>query len=165
MKEFLDGNKEETQTPDTPTPINSAGVPTQGHSNAAGDFDVVKELRRKVKSRKDLSQPALKAKNKLEDVTQPQYQEGPLATAGDQQDNATDRYFGSFSIEAKRNVMDLLQNHPEFQRKGKMNMGRIDNNTREAMPNDPTKTVENGGHIVYQNLPQASQPSYGSKNR
>ena len=108
MKEFLDGNKEETQTPDTPTPISSAGVPTQGHSNAAGDFDVVKELRRKVKSRKDLSQPALKAKNKLEDVSQPQYQEGPLATAGDQQDNATDRYFGSFSIEAKRNVMDLL---------------------------------------------------------
>jgi hypothetical protein len=165
MKEFLDGNKGETQTPDTPTPINSAGVPTQGHSNAAGDFNVIKELRRKVKSRKDLSQPAGKTQNKLEDRSQPQYQEGPLSTGGSQEDDATSRYFGNFSIEAKRNVFDLLQNHPEFQRKGKMNMGRIDNNARDVMPNDPTKTIENGGHVIYNNLPQASQTSYGSKNR
>jgi hypothetical protein len=160
MKEFLDGNKEETQTPDTPTPINSAGVPTQGHSNAAGDFDVVKELRRKVKSRKDLSQPAMKVKNRLEDVSQPQYQEGPLATAGSQQDNATDRYFGSFSIESKRNVWDLLDKHPKFDQQGNVRMNRIGNNTRKILLNDPTKTVNNGGNISYQNQPQASQEEY-----
>ena len=160
MKEFLDGNKGETQTPDTPTPINSAGVPTQGRSNAAGDFDVVKELRRKVKSRKDLSQPAMKVKNRLEDVSQPQYQEGPLATAGDQQDNATDRYFGSFSIEAKRNVWDLLDKHPKFDKRNGLQLNRIGNNTREVLLNDPTKTVNNGGSISYQNQPQASQEKY-----
>jgi hypothetical protein len=155
----------ESGIPDTPTPISSAGTPTQKYGNASGDFDVVKSLKRKVKSRKDLSQPALKVKNKLEDRSQPQYQEGPLSTGGSQQDNAVDKWFGSFSIEAKRNVMDLLQNHPEFEKKGKMNMGRVGNNTREVMPNDPTKTVETGGHIVYQNLPQASQTKYGTKNR
>ena len=161
MKEFLESHN----VADAPTPVSSAGAPTQAYGNASGEFDLTKQLRRKIKTRKDLSQPASKVKNKLEDVSQPQYQEGPLATAGDQQDNATDRYFGSFSIEAKRNVMDLLQSHPEFQRKGKMNMGRIGNNTREVMPNDPTKTIENGGHVIYNNLPQASQTSYGSKNR
>jgi hypothetical protein len=150
MKEFLESNN----VADAPTPLNSAGAPTQPQSNAAGDFDLKKELRRKVKSRKDLSQPPKKPSSS-------EYQEGPLSTGGSQQNNATDRYFGSFSIEAKRNVMDLLQNHPEFQRKGKMNMGRVGNNTREVMPNDPTKTVENGGHIVYQNLPQSSQSKYG----
>ena len=164
MKEFLDGNKEETQTPDTPTPINSAGTPTQPRSNAAGDFDVVKELRRKVKSRKDLSQPSSSTKNKLEDVSQPRYQEGPLSTGGSQQDNATDRYFGSFSIEAKRNVRDLLKNHPEFDNKSSIRMNRIQNNTRDVLPNDPTKTVNNGGNISYQNQPQASQKTYGTKN-
>jgi len=161
MKEFLESHN----VADAPTPISSAGAPTQAYRNASGEFDLTKQLRRKIKTRKDLSQPAMKVKNRLEDVSQPQYQEGPLATAGDQQDNATDRYFGSFSIEAKRNVMDLLQNHPEFEKKGKMNMGRIGNNTREVMPNDPTKTIENGGHVIYNNLPQASQTSYGSKNR
>jgi hypothetical protein len=160
MKEFLDSHN----IADASTPISSAGVPTQGYGNATGEFNLKKELRRKIKSRKDLSQPALKVKDKLEDVSQPQFQEGPLATGGTQQDNATDRYFGSFSIEAKRNVFDLLQNHPEFQRKGKMNMGRVGNNTKEVMPNDPTKTLENGGHIIYQNQPQASQTSYGSQN-
>ena len=160
MKEFLDSHN----VADAPTPISSAGAPTQGYGNASGDFDLSKELRRKIKSRKDLSQPASKVKNELEDRSQPQYQEGPLSTGGNQQDNATARYFGSFSLEAKRNVMDLLQNHPEFERKGKMNMGRVGNNTRDVMPNDPTKTIENGGHVVYNNLPQASQTSYGSKN-
>jgi hypothetical protein len=149
---------------DAPTPINSAGAPTQKYGNASGEFDLEKSLKRKIKSRKDLSQPASKTKNKLEDRSQPQFQEGPLATGGTQQDNAVDRWFGNFSIEAKRNVFDLLQNHPEFQRKGKMNMGRVGNNTKEVMPNDPTKTVANGGHIIYQNQPQASQTSYGNQN-
>ena len=34
------------------------------------------------------------------------------------------------------------------------------NNTKEVMPNDPTKIVENGGYIVYENQPQASQTKY-----
>ena len=98
----------------------------------------------------------------MRDGTDPQYQEGPLATGGTQTDNATDRYFGSFSIEAKRNVMDLLKNHPEFARKGNVNLGRVGNNTRDKdiMPNDPTKIVENGGYIIYENQPQASQTKY-----
>ena len=100
----------------------------------------------------------------MRDNTAPEYQEGPLNTGGSQTDNATDRYFGSFSIEAKRNVMDLLKTHPEFDEKSKIRMNRIGNNTREVMPNDPTKIVENGGYIVYENQPQASQKSYGSKN-
>jgi hypothetical protein len=156
----------ESGIPDAPTPISSAGTPTQKYGNASGEFDLKKELRRKVKSRKDLSQPAGKTPNKLEDVSQPQYQEGPLATGGSQEDNATDRYFGSFSIESKRNVMDLLDSHPTFGSKGNVRMNRIGNNTREVMPNDPTKTVDNGGHIIYQNQPQASQTSYnnGTKN-
>jgi hypothetical protein len=166
MKEFFEGNKSESQTPDAPTPISSAGTPTQKYGNASGEFDLEKHLKRKIKSRKDLSQPAGKLPTKLEDRSQPQYQEGPLATGGSQEDNATDRYFGSFSIEAKRNVMDLLDTHPTFGDKGKMRMGRVGNNTREVMPNDPTKTVDNGGHIIYQNQPQASQTSYnnGTKN-
>ena len=155
MKEFLSSN-----TPDAPTPISSAGTPTQSYRNAAGDFDLKKELRRKIKSRKDLSQPAGRIAKELPDVSQPQYQEGPLDTGGTQEDNATSRYFGSFSMEAKRNVMDLLSNHPTFDEKGKMRMNRIGNNTREVMPNDATKTVENGGHIVYNNVPQASQTKY-----
>jgi hypothetical protein len=56
--------------------------------------------------------------------------------------------------------MDLLKNHPEFARKGNMNMGRVGNNTREVMPNDPTKTVLTGGDIIYNNSPQASQTKY-----
>jgi hypothetical protein len=28
------------------------------------------------------------------------------------------------------------------------------------MPNDETKTVENGGYLIRQNLPQASQTKY-----
>jgi hypothetical protein len=102
----------------------------------------------------------MKVKNRLEDVSQPQYQEGPLATAGDQQDNATDRYFGSFSIEAKRNVWDLLDKHPKFDKRGGLQLNRIGNNTREVLLNDPTKTVNNGGNISYQNQPQASQEKY-----
>ena len=96
----------------------------------------------------------------MRDNTAPQYQEGPLNTGGTQTDNATDRYFGSFSIESKRNVMDLLKTHPEFGQKGPLRLNRVGNNTREVLLNDPTKTVENGGHILYQDQPQASQPKY-----
>lgn len=160
MDEFLDNSH---NVPDTPTPINSAGTPTQKYRNAAGEFNLEKHLVRKVKSRNDLDQPK-RGKVPMRDNTAPEYQEGPLNTGGSQTDNATDRYFGSFSIEAKRNVMDLLKTHPEFDEKSKIRMNRIGNNTREVMPNDPTKIVENGGYIVYENQPQASQKSYGSKN-
>ena len=63
-------------------------------------------------------------------------------------------------MEAKRNVQDLLQTHPEFGKKGSMRMNRVGNNTREPLPHDPTKTVENGGHMVSQDEPQASQKHY-----
>lgn len=160
MKEFLESHN----VADAPTPISSAGVPTQGYGNASGDFDLKKELRRKVKSRKDLN----RMKNEQEpmrDGTAPEYQEGPMSTGGSQTDNANDRYFGNFSIEAKRNVMDLLKTHPEFNQKGNMRMNRVGNNTREVMPNDPTKVVENGGYMIYENQPQASQKSYDSKTK
>ena len=98
----------------------------------------------------------------MRDGTAAEYIEGPLNTGGSETDGATQRYFGSFSVEAKRNVMDLLKNHPEFARKGPMNMGRVGNNTRDKdiMPNDPTRIVENGGYIVYEDQPQASQNKY-----
>jgi len=155
MDDFLSSNN----TQDAATPINSAGTPTQSYRNAAGDFNLHKSLKRKPLSRKDLDQPK-DGEEPVRDGTDPQYQEGPLNTGGTQTDNATDRYFGSFSIEAKRNVFDLLKNHPEFARKGPMNMGRVGNNTREVMPNDPTKVIENGGYIIYEDEPQASQPRY-----
>ena len=148
-----------SNVPDTPTPINSAGTPTQKYRNAAGDFNLHKELRRKVLSRKDLDQPK-GGEEPMRDNTAPEYIEGPLNTGGTETDDATQRYFGSFSIEAKRNVFDLLKNHPEFARKGNVNMGRVENNTREVMPNDPTITQENGGYRITQQQPQASQTKY-----
>ena len=96
----------------------------------------------------------------MRDNTAPEYIEGPLNTGGSETDDATQRYFGSFSIEAKRNVFDLLKNHPEFARKGNVNKGRVENNTREVMPNDPTITQENGGYRITQQQPQASQTKY-----
>jgi hypothetical protein len=96
----------------------------------------------------------------MRDNTAPEYIEGPLNTGGTETDDAMQRYFGSFSIEAKRNVFDLLKNHPEFARKGNVNMGRVENNTREVMPNDPTITQENGGYRITQQQPQASQTKY-----
>lgn len=77
-----------------------------------------------------------------------------------EENNATNRYYGDFSIEAKRNVMDLLKTHPMYDKKDNVRMNRVENNTRDVMPNDPTKTVENGGYLISQNLPQASQPKY-----
>jgi hypothetical protein len=146
---------------DAATPINSAGAPTQPYGNAAGDFNLENKYgNRKVKSRKDLDQPK-DGEEPMSDGTLPKYGEGPLATGGNESDDSTKRYFGDFSIEAKRNVFDLLKNHPEFARKGNMNMGRVGNNTREVMPGDATKTVENGGYLIRdEKLPQASQNKY-----
>lgn len=143
MEEFFS-----SQAPDTPTPINSAGTPTQKYSNAAGGFDLKKKLSRKKKSLKDLDQPKA---GKTPARTEPE---------NDKKDDATNRYFGDFSLEAKRNVMDLLKNHPEFDQKGDVRMNRVQNNTREVLPGDSTKTVENGGYLIRQNTPQASQPKY-----
>lgn len=155
MKESLSRS-----TQDAATPLNSAGTPTQPYSNASGDFDLKNKFGpRKVKSRKDLDQPK-DGEEPMRDNTAPQYQEGPLNTGGTQTDNATDRYFGSFSVESKRNVMDLLKTHPEFGQKGNVRMNRTGNNTREVMPSDPTKVVQNGGYVVYEDQPQASQTKY-----
>jgi len=132
VKDLFEGQ----QPPDAPNPLSSAGSPRQPYSNASGDFNLNKSLKRKVKSREDLDQPA--------------YGE----------DDATDRYFGSFSIESHRHVWDLLDKHPKFGQQGKMRMNRVGNNTRSVLPNDPTKTIENGSHILYQNLPQSSQVNY-----
>jgi len=149
-----------SQVPDTPTPITSAGTPTQKYRNAAGDFNLKNAWgSRKVKSRKDLDQPK-DGEEPMRDNTAPEYIEGPLNTGGTETDDATSRYFGSFSIEAKRNVMDLLKNHPKFDKRDNTQMNRVENNTREVMPNDSTKTVENGGYLIRQNQPQASQPKY-----
>ena len=160
MDEFFSG------TQDAATPINSAGTPTQPYSNAAGDFNLKNKYgSRKVKSRKDLDQPK-DGEEPMRDGTLPKYGEGPLNTGGPEKDDATKRYFGDFSIEAKRNVMDLLKTHPIFGDRSNMRMNRVGNNTKEVMPNDPTKIVENGGHIVYENQPQTSQTSYqnGTQN-
>jgi hypothetical protein len=148
-------------TQDAATPINSAGTPTQSYRNAAGDFNLHNKYgSRKVKSRRDLDQPK-EGDEPMQDGTAAEYIEGPLNTGGTETDDATQRYFGSFSVEAKRNVFDLLKNHPEFARKGNMNMGRVGNNTREVMPGDATKVVENGGYLIRdEKLPQASQNKY-----
>ena len=154
MNEFFSGVQ------DAATPLNSAGTPTQPYSNAAGEFNLKNKYgTRKVKSRKDLDQPK-DGEEPMRDGTLPKYNEGPLATGGNEKDDATKRYFGDFSIEAKRNVMDLLKTHPMYDEKSNVRMNRVQNNTREVMPNDQTKTVENGGNLIRQNLPQASQTKY-----
>jgi hypothetical protein len=131
--------EEDTKIQDAATPVNSAGSPTQPYGNATGEFNLHTSLSRKVKSRKDSGQPKFNE---------------------DSDDDANKRYFGSFSLEAKRNVMDLLQNHPMFDDQNGIRKNRVQNNTRDVMKNDPTKTVEIGGSIHYQNAPQASQPNY-----
>lgn len=147
-------------TQDAATPINSAGTPTQSYRNAAGDFDLKNKYgSRKVKSRKDSDQPK-EGEEPMRDGTLPKYGEGPLSTGGNSSDDSTKRYFGDFSIEAKRNVFDLLKTHPMFAKKGNVNMGRVENNTREVMPHDQTKIVENGGYLIREDLPQASQRKY-----
>jgi hypothetical protein len=156
MDEFLSSNVQ-----DAATPINSAGTPTQPYRNAAGDFDLRNKYgSRKVKSRRDLDQPK-DGEEPMRDGTLPKYGEGPLNTGGDSSDDSTKRYFGDFSIEAKRNVMDLLKTHPMFDEQGSVRMNRVGNNTREVMPGDATKVVENGGYLIRdEKLPQASQTKY-----
>ena len=155
MDDFFGSN-----TPDAPTPINSAGTPTQSYRNAAGDFNLKNKYgSRKVKSRDDLDQPK-EGEEPMRNGTAAEYIEGPLNTGGSETDDSIQRYFGSFSIEAKRNVMDLLKTHPMYDRKGAAQMNRVQNNTREVMPHDQTKIVENGGYLVREDLPQASQTSY-----
>lgn len=145
---------------DAATPINSAGVPTQPYGNAAGEFNLKNKYgSRKVKSRRDSDQPK-DGEEPMRDGTLPKYGEGPLATGGNESDDSTKRYFGDFSIESKRNVMDLLKTHPMFDEKGNVRMNRVQNNTREVMPHDQTKIVENGGYLVREDLPQASQTKY-----
>lgn len=112
------------QVPDAPNPLSSKG----GYGNAAGDFNLKGGLKRKVKSRADLDQP------KREDFSE---------------DDAMKRYYGDFSLESKRHVWDLLQKHPRFGRQGPVQMNRIDNNTREVLPNDPLKLPQNGGFMLY----------------
>jgi hypothetical protein len=155
MNEFFD-----SKVQDAATPLNSAGTPTQAYKNASGDFNLKNKYgSRKVKSRKDLDQPK-EGSEPMRDGTLPKYDEGPLSTGGNSHDDSTKRYFGDFSIEAKRNVMDLLKTHPMYAKRRSVNIGRVENNTREVMPNDPTKTVQNGGYIVYEDQPQASQTKY-----
>jgi hypothetical protein len=155
MDEFLSSNVQ-----DAATPINSAGTPTQPYRNAAGDFDLRNKYgSRKVKSRKDLDQPK-DGEEPMRDNTAPEYIEGPLNTGGTETDDATQRYFGSFSIEAKRHVWDLLKQHPEFGDEKGLRLNRVGNNTREVLPNDPTITQENGGYRITQQQPQASQTKY-----
>ena len=128
----------ESNIPDLATPINSQG----GYGNAMGDFTTDQSLSRKVKSRKDLAQPAGKS-----------YSEGDPNENGTKSPNGSiDRYFGSFSIESKRHVWDLLKKHPQFGDGTSVRMNRIRNNTREVLPNDPFRNVTNGGYIVYEDL-------------
>lgn len=154
MDDFLSSN-----TPDAPTPISSAGTPTQSYKNASGDFNLKKSLKRKPLSRKD-QDPSEDEEVPMRDNTAAEYIEGPLNTGGTETDDATQRYFGSFSIESKRNVMDLLKTHPMYAKKGSVNLGRVENNTREVMTGDPTITQENGGYRITQEQPQASQKKY-----
>lgn len=134
MKElFL--NPDES-APDLATPLNSQG----GRGNAMGNFSLKRSLKRKVKSRKDLSQP----KEELFS------EEHPLTTSSGSTDNSVDRYFGSFSLESKRHVWDLLKKHPQFDDREGIRMNRTRNNTTEVLPNDPFRNVKNGGYIVYE---------------
>lgn len=126
----------ESGPPDLASPLNSQG----GRGNGAGGFDLKRSLHRKVKSRKDLSQP-----------TREGYAEqNPLETGTGESNNAVDRYFGAFSLESKRHVWDLLGKHPRFGSQPGIRLNRIDNNTTEVLPNDPLRNVTNGGFVVYE---------------
>lgn len=130
--------------PDLPTPISSQG----GYGNAMGTFNLDRSLSRKVRSRKDLSQPKRLDEEDEEEIP---FFEG----MGDYrtEDDAMSRYYGSFSTESKRHVWDLLKKHPEFGREGPVRLNRVRNNTAEVLPNDPIKNVTNGGYVVYEKSP------------
>lgn len=126
----------DSNTPDLATPINSQG----GYGNAMGGFSTDRSLSRKVKSRKDLAQPA----------GQPYNEGDPNQNGTNAPNGSIDRYFGSFSLESKRHVWDLLKKHPQFGDEAGVRMNRIRNNTREVLPNDPFRNVTNGGYVVYE---------------
>ncbi len=142
--------------PDLATPISSQG----GYGNAMGTFNLDRSLNRKVRSRKDLSQP--KSKPKPDEVSVGEDDEGGndvempfFEGLGDYRtdDDAMSRYYGSFSIESKRHVWDLLKKHPEFGHKDGVRLNRVRNNTTEVLTNDPIKNVTNGGYVVYEKSP------------
>ena len=115
--------------PDLPTPLNSQG----GFSLGSGGFKVQRKLKRKK--------------------SDPVYQESPRHRSGSSSsvsENATDRYLGSFSVDSKRHVWDLLAKHPKFDDSGGLRLNRVRNNTSEVLKNDPVKTPLNGGFTVYQ---------------
>lgn len=126
----------ESNIPDLASPLNSQG----GYGNAMGDFKVDRSLSRKVKSRKDLAQPADRS----------YMEKGPNSDGSATTTGSIDRYYGTFSIESKRHVWDLLQKHPQFGDEASIRLNRIRNNTREVLPNDPFRNVTNGGYIVYE---------------
>ena len=128
----------EERRPDLATPLNSQG----GRGNGSGGFDLKLSLNRKVKSRDDLSQPKRESFN----------EQGTLTTGTDTENNSVDRYFGSFSLESKRHVWDLLGKHPEFGDTQLVRLNRVRNNTTEVLLNDPFRNVTNGGYIVYEHL-------------
>ena len=123
MKDLL------SSQPDVSSPINSNG----GYGNATETFSLKRSLKRKV------------AKG-------PEGGEGldkrPLK--GDTEaDDANSRYFGSFSIESKRHVWDLLDKHPKYDQESTIRKNRINNNTKDVLSNDPQKVIENGGKVTY----------------
>lgn len=124
----------DSKVPDLPTPINSQG----GYGNAMGRFKVDRSLTRKVKSRKDLAQPADRS-----------YGESDPNSNGEGTVGSIDRYYGSFSIESKRHVWDLLQKHPQFGDEASIRLNRIRNNTREVIPGDPIRQFTNGGYVIF----------------
>lgn len=124
--------------PDLPSPINSSG----GNKTASGSFNISQSLQRKRRSNLGSASnvtPSQGAGRKRVD------QYGPETT------DSMDRYFGTFSLESKRHVWDLLDKHPQFDKTGggKSRLNRTINNTREVLKNDPLKAVENGGKITY----------------
>lgn len=140
----------ESNIPDLASPLNTQG----GYGNAAGDFRLDRSLHRKVQSRKDLSQPK---RESFQEQT-------PTSTGTGAENNSVDRYFGSFSLESKRHVWDLLKKHPQFGDEGPIRKNRIRNNTREVLINDPQRIVNNGGHIVYEHPETNDTELPGSKN-
>jgi hypothetical protein len=140
--------------PDLPTPISSQG----GYGNAMGAFHLDRSLQRKVKSRKDLSQPKPKPERVSTDRDGEENtdEEMPFFEGlGDYRtdDDAMSRYYGAFSVESKRHVWDLLKKHPEFGSESGVRLNRIRNNTTEVLSNDPIKNITNGGYVVYEKSP------------
>ena len=120
--------------PDLPSPINSQG----GSKTASGSFNLTRPLKRKKCDTMVAAPPKETGGGGL-------YRKGEVT-------DSVDRYFGSFSIESKRHVWDLLSKHPLFgsDADSGVRSGRITNNTRDILLNDPLKTVQNGGKITYQ---------------